>query len=433
MKTKIIALFLMLFVVQLTFSQYKKLSEKAEISIITAGPGKVLYEGFGHSTIRVKDTDFDTAYNYGIFDFNAPHFYLNFTKGKLLYKLQSYPFFYFVRSYQADKRWVKEQVLNLNQQEKQAFYEYLENNAKPENATYLYDPFFNNCATILREITENILKDKVVFKENHIEKNQSFRQLMNTEIPWNTWGSFGINLALGSKLDEIAMAKQYMYLPDYVYSGFKNAIVKRGAVSENLIKNDRYILKFEELKMKPSFFNPFIVFTLILLLGIFITYKDVKRKQRTKWFDFFLFFSTGIIGVLIAFLWFFTDHSTTPNNFNFLWAFAPNIIVAFYIVKENPKFWVKTYVKALVVFVLIITKILIGKIQLLPFAILPFILLLGMRFLFLWCSTTTYAQIDDDDDDVKDFKNTQARLNLSPALELELDSNSDIVILLLIL
>jgi hypothetical protein len=45
--------------------------------------------------------------------------------------------------------------------------------------------------------------------------------------------------------------------------------------------------------------------------------------------------------------------------------------------------------------------------------------------LFLWCSTTTYAQIDDDDD-VIDFMNTQARLNLSPALELELDSNSDI-------
>ncbi len=383
MKTKNIALLLMLFVIQLTFSQHKKLSEKAEVSIITAGPGKVLYEGFGHSTIRVKDTDFDTAYNYGIFDFDAPNFYLNFTKGKLLYKLQSYPFHYFVRSYQKDKRWIKEQVLNLNQQEKQHFFEYLENNAKPENATYLYDPFFNNCATILREITETVLKDKADFKNEHIEKNQSFRQLMNAEIPWNTWGSFGINLALGSKLDKVATAKQHMYLPDYVYKGFKNATVKRGAISENLIKNDRYILKFEELKILPSFFNPFIVFTLILLFGIFITYKDVKRNQRTKWFDFLLFFFTGIIGALIAFLWFFTDHSTTANNFNFLWGFAPNLIVAFYIVKESPKLWIKTYVKTLLVLLVIIPIIWIGKIQLLPFAILPFVMLLGIRFFFL--------------------------------------------------
>jgi len=383
MKTKIIALLLMLFVIQLTFSQHKKLSEKAEVSIITAGPGKVLYEGFGHSTIRVKDTDFDTAYNYGIFDFDAPNFYLNFTKGKLLYKLQSYPFHYFVRSYQKDKRWIKEQVLNLNQQEKQHFFEYLENNATPENATYLYDPFFNNCATILREITETFLKKKANFKNEHIEKNQSFRQLMNAEMPWNTWGIFVINLALGSKLDKVATAKQHMYLPDYVYSGFKNATVKRGAISENLIKNDRYILKFEELKISPSFFNPFIVFTFILLLGIFITYKDVKRNQRTKWFDFLLFFFTGIIGALIAFLWFFTDHSTTPNNFNFLLSFAPNFIVAFYILKETPRLWIKTYVKVLIVLLLIIPIIWIGKIQLLPFAILPFVMLLGIRFFFL--------------------------------------------------
>jgi hypothetical protein len=383
MKTKFTSLFLIVFVVQFTFSQYKQLSEKAEISIITVGPGKVLYEGFGHSTIRVKDVGFDTAYNYGIFDFDAPNFYLNFIKGKLLYKLVSYPFRYFVGGYQRDKRWIKEQILNLNQSEKQQFFEYLENNAKPKNATYLYDPYFNNCATILRDITDEILKGKVVFNDNHIEGNQSLRQLMDKEIPWNTWGSFGINLALGSKLDEIATAKQYMYLPDYVYSGFKNAKVTRNGINENLIKIDRYILKFKELKMESSFFNPFLVFMLVLLIGTFITYKDVKRKQRTKWFDFLLFFSTGIIGVLIVFLWFFTNHSTTPTNFNFLWAFAPNVFVAFYVVKGNPKLWVKTYLKAVLILFLIIPVIWIGKIQLLPLASLPLLLLLFIRFIYL--------------------------------------------------
>ena len=383
MKTKFITFFLILFVIQITFSQYKKLSDKAEVSIITAGPGKELYEGFGHSTIRVKDIDFDTAYNYGIFDFNAPNFYLNFTKGKLLYKLESYPFHYFVRGYQRDKRWIKEQVLNLNQSEKQQFFEYLENNAKPKNATYLYDPFFNNCATILREITEKILKDKVTFNDNYILKKKSFRQLMNIEIPWNTWGSFGINLALGSKLDHIATAKQYMYLPDYVYSGFKNATVTRGVKTESLIKKDRFILNYEELTIKPSFFNPFLVFTFILLIGLYITYRDVKRKQRTKWFDFLLFLSTGIIGVLIVFLWFFTDHSTTPTNFNFLWAFAPNIVVAFYVFKDTPMLWIKFYVKALLILLVIIPIIWIGKVQLLPMAILPFLILLFIRLYFI--------------------------------------------------
>jgi len=364
-------------------SQYKKLSPTAEISIITAGPGKVLYEGFGHSTIRVKDIDFDNAYNYGIFDFNTPDFYLNFTKGKLLYKLESYPFHYFVRSYQRDDRWVKEQVLNLNQLEKQQFYAYLENNAAPENATYLYDPFFNNCATILREITETILKEKVIFKTNHIQKRKSFRELMNAEIPWNTWGSFGINLALGSKLDRIATEKEFMYLPDFVHSGFKNATVTTNGKEENLIKTDRYILKFDELKIKPSTINPLLVFSLILLIGIYITYRDLKRKKRTRWFDFLVFFPTGLIGLVIVFLWFFTDHSTTPINFNFLWAFAPNLIVAFALSKENPKKWVRKYVTGLILLLFCIPILWIRKTQQFPLSTIPFILLLLIRFISL--------------------------------------------------
>jgi hypothetical protein len=383
MTKKILSTIFLIFTCFNGYSQHKQLSQNAEISIITAGPGKVLYEGFGHSTIRIKDNDFDLAYNYGIFDFKAPNFYLNFTKGKMLYRLESYPFHYFVRSYQRDNRWIKEQVLNLNQQEKQAYYEYLENNAKPDNATYLYDPFFNNCATILREITEKVLKDKVTFNTNHILNNKSFRELMNDEIPWNTWGSFGINLALGSKLDKVASTKEYMYLPDFVYSGFKNSSVSRNGKIENLVKTDRFILNFKEIKIAASLYNPLFLFSLILLIGIYITYRDIKRKKRTKWLDFTLLFSTGLIGLLIVFLWFFTDHSTTPINFNFLWAFAPNIIVAFMLLKKNPRKWVRNYITGILILLLIIPIIWISRIQLLPTASIPLITLLLIRYTYL--------------------------------------------------
>ncbi len=372
-----------LFSIVCGYSQYKKLSPNAEVSIITGGPGKLLYEGFGHSTIRIKDRDFDTAYNYGIFDFNAPNFYLNFTKGRLLYKLERYPFHYFVRGYQREKRWIKEQVLQLNQQEKQQFFEYLENNAKPENATYLYDPFFNNCATILGEITTTILKDKVQFHSNHIEEKGSFRTLMNAQIPWNTWGSFGINLALGSKLDNIATAKQHMYLPSFVYSGFKNATITVHGASQKLVKTDRYLLKFNTLQITSSLLSPLLIFIAILCIGLFVTYRDVQRKRRSKWFDFALFFSTGLIGILIVFLWFFTNHSTTPNNYNFLWAFAPNCYVAFCLLKERPKKWIRTYLIGVLLLVCVIPVIWLFNIQALPLAVIPFIFLLAIRYYFL--------------------------------------------------
>lgn len=383
MTKKILFSTVLFFIINTINSQYKQLSPHAEISIITAGPGKVLYEGFGHTTIRVKDTDFDSAYNYGIFDFDAPNFYLNFTKGKLLYKLQAYPFHYFVRSYQKDNRWIKEQTLNLNSEEKQQFFEYLENNAKPENATYLYDPFFNNCATKPREILELLLKDKITFNDKHITQEKSFRQLMNDQISWNNWGSFGINLALGSKLDKIASEKEHMYLPDFVYDGFNNATINHNNINENLIKTDRYILKYDEIKIKLDVFNPLLIFTLLLSLGIFITLKDIKQNKRSKWFDFLLFFSTGLTGLLIVFLWFFTNHSTTPTNFNFLWAFAPNIFIGFYLLSNKPKLWITNYIKIVLLFLIFIPLVWLTKIQQLPLSIIPILVLLFVRYLFL--------------------------------------------------
>jgi hypothetical protein len=383
MLKKHIPLYFLVFIFQLGFGQYKQLSLDSEISIITAGPGKILYEGFGHSTIRVKDADFDLAYNYGIFDQTGPSFYVNFTKGKMLYKVMKYPFHYFVRSYNKDKRWIKEQVLNLSQEEKQHFFEYLENNTKPENASYYYDPYFNNCATKLRQITDIVLGDKVDFHEDKQNSNESFRSLMNTEIPWNTWGSFGINLALGNKLDAITTDKQKMYLPDYVYTGFKNATVKRNDVNERLIKKEQAILSFKEQKMDIPFFSPFALFFLIMSIGLFITFKDIKKKKRTKWLDFFLLTSTGILGVLILFLWFFTDHSTTPNNFNFLWAFAPNLYIAFVLTKKGNSIWMKKYFQLLLLMLIVTPIIWILKIQELPFSIISFLVLLFVRYLVL--------------------------------------------------
>lgn len=384
MKKKYILFFFFLLLIKALNAQVK-LSVYAEISMVTAGPGTELYEAFGHSAIRIKDPvlQLDLIYNYGMFDFNQPNFYANFTKGKLLYKLARYDFKYFLAGSKRDKRWVKQQVLNLNQQQKQAFLAYLENNASPQNATYFYDPYFNNCATKLRDITKEILGDKVTFSDKSYDKNQSFRQLMDLEIPWNTWGSFGINLALGNKLDKKADYKAAMYLPDYVYAVFKNSTVLVDGKTENLIAKEEILLDYKELEQTISVFNPFLMFSIILIIGLLITYFDFKKQKRTKWFDFMLLFTTGIIGVLIIFLWFFTDHSTTPNNFNILWAFAPNLVMAFLLLKNNSRKWFKKYFQILLILLTIITIIWIFGFQFFPLASIPFLILLFVRYLFL--------------------------------------------------
>src|SRR3954471_15624664 len=130
-------------------AQRRILSPSAEISIITCGPWQgELYSAFGHSAIRVYDpgNGLDDAYNYGVFDFNQPYFYLNYTRGLLLFKLGVYPYPDFRDYYAYYNRYVIEQILDLSQEQKQQVYDYLEWNARPENETYRYDYFYNNCS-----------------------------------------------------------------------------------------------------------------------------------------------------------------------------------------------------------------------------------------------------------------------------------------------
>ncbi|MEQ6123927.1 DUF4105 domain-containing protein [Pseudotenacibaculum sp. MALMAid0570] len=366
-------------------SQSLQLSVYSEVSIITVGPGNEFFETFGHSAIRIKDPvlNFDLVYNYGMFNFNQPNFYANFAKGRLLYRLGRYPFHIFVKNNNKDHRWIKQQVLDLNQQEKQAFFQFLENNALPQNADYYYDPYFDNCATKLRDITKEILGNRVQFPDDYASKNLTLRQLMNKELPWNHWGSFGINLALGTKLDKTATPAEYMYLPDYVFTAFKDAEKNENGITKPLIKKEIDVLSYPENKTSIVWYNPLLIFSILLLIAIVITYKDLKSQKQSKWFDFIVFFFTGILGVLIAFLWFFTDHKTTPNNFNFLWAFAPNIIIAFLFFKKKLPSWMKYYIRVccLLLFVLVIIWVL--KIQLFSLTIIPILLMLILRYYFL--------------------------------------------------
>jgi hypothetical protein len=362
------------------------LSVYSEISIVTAGPGKELYEKFGHTALRIKDPvlNLDLIYNYGVFDFNAPNFYSNFAEGKMYYLLARYDFKYFLASYKKDKRWLKQQVLNLNQAEKQQFFNYLENNALPENATYLYDPFFDNCATKIRDISKVILKDAVILTSNRIENNKTLRTLMNQEIDWNTWGNFGINLIAGTILDVKRNQLEYTYLPDYIFKTFENGKIEREFQIMNLVKREDVLLDFNESSNTTTFLSPLYILIFLLLIVIFITFKDVKNNRRTKFLDFIILFSAGLVGLVLTYLWLFSSHITAPKNFNVLWAFLPNLIVAFFMLKTNTHKWLQKYVFVLLICLSIIPVLWFSDIQVFPIAAIPLLLLLFIRYLFLY-------------------------------------------------
>ncbi len=379
-------LFLFLLPFSITNAQQDMLSPQAEISVLTIGPGTSLNDAFGHNSFRIKDpnSNFDKTFDYGRFDFYAPNFYLNFCRGKLDYSIGASNFYDFLRFYIKQNRDVKEQVLNLSKDEKQKLFNFLINNYKPENRNYLYEFFFDNCATKIRDVSQIALENKISFNTPSDFKNQKFRQLIHGNLNRNSWGSFGIDIALGSVIDREATAKEHMFLPKYIHSFFENATLIN--TNEKLVKESHVLNKHKDKKESSSFSfitSPLSIIGIFGLLIIYITYNDFKKSKQSVWLDIILFSITGLIGIVILLLWFATDHSGTHQNYNLLWAFALNIFVGDQFLKKKIKIWFIKYIKLLAILLCLLMLYWVIGVQVYALGLIPFLMALFIRYIYL--------------------------------------------------
>ena len=360
-----------------------QLTIESEISILTIGPGTSLNDAFGHNAIRIKDPvyKFDIVFDYGRYDFETENFYLKFAQGKLDYQISQSKFEKFFRYYQYNNRSVKEQILNLNTKQKTAFYNLLKENIKPENKNYPYDFFYNNCATKIKDDIENILDYQVVYTPSPTFKQFSFRNLIRSDLNQNSWGSLGIDIALGSKIDQIASVEEHMFLPKYLYQLLENARLESDA--SRLVSASK-ILHPSDAIVEDNFFNsPLFVLGILALIMLLITYNDYKNNSRSKWLDISLFVITGCIGVLLLLLWFATDHQTTAYNYNLLWACALNILFIPSVCKPKLNNRGLSYLKFLVLLLSLMGLHWITGVQSFAIGLIPLLIAMGIRYLFL--------------------------------------------------
>jgi hypothetical protein len=385
--TKYYLLFLIVFITAIATGQGIPLSENAEVSIITVGPGTNLNDSFGHNGFRIRDQsrNIDVIYDYGRFDFNTPNFYLKFAQGKLLYEIGSNNFDPFFNYYKKQNRWIKEQVLNLNYSEKQALFKYLQTNIKPENKKYKYDFFYDNCATKIRDVIIEILGDKLEYKEDHITENYTFRELIQKNVKANSWGSLGMDIAIGAVVDRKARPIEYQFLPQYVFEGANNAVVIRNDAEVSLVKKYNYLFEAKKQEPKSNFFlSPFFVFGCLGLCLIFITYKDFKNNTRSRLPDMLIFLITGIVGLALLLLWVATDHTATVNNYNLLWAFPFSILFILHIYKKFPRAWLRKYIFFLIMLLSLLAIHWTTGVQVFAVGLLPLLLALGIRYIYVW-------------------------------------------------
>lgn len=151
-----------------------------DVALVTFGPGEEVWERFGHNAILIRDrgTGVENLYNYGIFDFNQENFFLNFARGRMNYRIavsdpaDDFPM------YRAEGRWIVEQDLNLTPAQRRKLADFLDWNARPENAQYRYEYFTANCSTRVRDALDAALDGAI--KAQTIAPSRGFTYRMDT-------------------------------------------------------------------------------------------------------------------------------------------------------------------------------------------------------------------------------------------------------------
>jgi hypothetical protein len=312
------------------------------VSLLTVTPGEELYSTFGHSALRIHDTvtNQDIVYNYGTFNFDDPDFYTKFVRGKLLYYLSSDDYNSFIEETRQEERGITEQILNLNCEEKRNLIMLLEANMMAQNRFYKYDFLFDNCTTRLRDLVEKATDSTVRFGKV-LQTKASFRDLIHEYLNYSDkqWSKLGIDILLGSKTDAETTPYQVMFLPDYLMKTFDSSSIE----SKPLVSDKETILRQTYgHQTKNNLTHPFFIFLCLFVIIAFLSFSKNKSVQKIlSSFDGFLFFITGLLGIIILFMWFGTDHIMCRDNYNLLWAWPTNIVAAFFI--HSNKSWAKKY------------------------------------------------------------------------------------------
>ena len=303
--------------------------DSVEISLITCEPFDVVYALYGHTGIRINDmaSGQDMAVNYGVFDKTKPNFIPRFVMGLTDYTMSFLPLEVFMMEYRYFGSWMREQVLNLNNDEKLRIIAALEENYRPENREYRYNFFYNNCTSKARDIIVRCLDGEVEYKATGMQQGErTFRELIHWKNHDYPWAAFGNDMLLGVGSDLNTTMEERQFLPEVLMTDFDNAyIINKDGTRRKLVKEANMILPHGVSQAEPmgSFpLTPMVLsIAITLAVAAFTWYERKHLKHTVKAFDYVYFLTFGILGlVLTAML--FSEHPTVRVNLQIL-LFSP--------------------------------------------------------------------------------------------------------------
>ena len=293
-----------------------RIDSTLSVSFITCGPGAEAYSLYGHTALHFIDrtNGTDVAVNWGIFDFNKPNFVGRFVFGLTDYLMGIYPFEAFLREYEAEGRWVKEQQLNLTPEEKLSIAEAIWENYRPENREYRYNYFYDNCTTRARDMIADHLSGKLNYQQSANE-GLSFRDLVHQYCRQHPWARFGNDMLLGLQADRPTTTRERQFLPCETMNDFDRAVVDG---NRRLVTGTTTLVDIPENPEEGGFpLSPRACGLLLLGIVVVLTIWEFIARKDFRWFDALLMLLCGLSGIVLT-LMLFSQHPTVRLNLQLL-------------------------------------------------------------------------------------------------------------------
>ena len=298
-----------------------------DVALVTFGPGEEIWERFGHNAILIRDrsSGAQRLYNYGMFDFAQENFWLNFARGKMLYRISvstpddDYPI------YRDEGRWIVEQELNLTPAQRVHLRDFLDWNARPENAQYLYEYFRANCSTRVRDAIDAAVGG--VIRAQTVAPSRGFTYRMDADRLMRPEGAvmLAMDAGLGRFADQRLSYWDESFVPMEFMRHMRDVRVRDASGETVPLVTRETRIADARIPEPPDFPPDWFWQALVSGIGLALALVALARMRAHAWarvsFAFAaatIAFALGLGGIVLLALWTLTDHISAWRNENLL-------------------------------------------------------------------------------------------------------------------
>ncbi len=288
---------------------------RASLSLLTVGSGDPLYAWFGHSALIISQpSGGEVMYDYGVFDPEQKNFYLNFARGRMYYSVWESGADWRIEEALEEKRDVKLIELDLTPEAKLAAIQFLQNNAKEENSTYLYHFYYDNCATRIRDILNAATNGEFRQWAEAQNTSSSYRQFVQRYMSHSPLVFWVLDFLQGKTIDKPLNRYEEMFLPESLHQAvvdYRPSLVKNTEVLQDTSSSN---VRFRAHSKNVNHDGFYALFGSVLALILWMLGKRFYRT--TSLLYALLLLGLGVLGSILLFMMTFSDMDMTWFNEN---------------------------------------------------------------------------------------------------------------------